>query len=92
MHSHEILSVLLLLVPFFRVFLLLLVPALVGSLLQNIGVAAAPITSCDSFVYSCPEVDSNGLVLMVDSYALSPEGPYSIFDCVYVHPFFQSIL
>ena len=79
MQPHENLSLPL---RFLRVFLLLI--PVVGLLIQNIEVAAAPITSCDSLVYTCPEVDSNGFVLIVDSYAVSPKGPYSIFDCVYV--------
>jgi hypothetical protein len=62
----------------------LLVPVLV-LLLNDNEAAAAPITSCDSYVYTCPEVDSNGYVLMDSPYAISPKGPYSIFDCVYVH-------
>jgi hypothetical protein len=90
MHStRKILPVLLL--RLFRVILLLLLPV-VGPLLQTIGVAAAPITSCELLVYTCPEADSNGLVLIVNPYAVSPEGPYSIFDCVYVYLLFQSIL
>jgi len=43
---------------FLKVFLLL-VPVVVV-LLQNVEVAAAPITSYDSFVYTCLEVDGNG--------------------------------
>jgi hypothetical protein len=30
-------------------------------------------------------VDTNGYVLMDSPYAISPEGPYSIYDCVYVY-------
>jgi len=46
-------------------------------------VAAAPTRAkCD--MYACPEVGGNGYALVESPYAISPEGPYSIFDCVYV--------
>jgi hypothetical protein len=61
-----------------------LLPVLV-LLFKDNEAAAAPITSCDSFVYTCLEVNTNGYVLMDSPYAISPEGPYSIYDCVYVY-------
>jgi hypothetical protein len=81
MPSHEPLPAPLRLLRIFLLLVLTVVP-----LLQNIEAAAAPITSCDPYTrYTCPEVDNNGYVLMDSPYAVSPEGPYSIFDCVYVH-------
>ena len=71
---------------FLGTFLLLALVFRPSPLFKSLGAAAAPITSCGSYsyAYTCPPVDSNGYVLIDNSHAVLPDGPYSIFDCVCV--------